>query len=392
MVVTLPGLDREARDHDPSRPPRHNRSGGRAQPHRRPGNARSSHPSRLVARRSEVDGGRPGWLAPAGRTPQRVRAPSLAAAAVGMAALGWTGGLGPALPTLAAGAAPAVHCSTGVVVVADFAPWGGDINSVCDATLPANASEALVAARFHPTGVAAYGGLNFICQIAGDPPHVTCASTPPANAYWSFWYADAGSDTWTYSPLGPESLEPRAGSVEAWVFGSNTGAGPPASFPSPNALRTATGRASGTTTTSTQPASSPTSSPSATTPAGAPATTAAPAPPAGAGGNGRTPDAATAAKTPATPAGGAASTTRRTKPSPSTGTGAGTGGSRRGTDARTPPDRKASIPKIVDAAPAMAAQQPQGSPLPFAINAAAVAALAAGAGLIAWRRRRTGSP
>ena len=186
MVVTLPGLDREARDHDPSRPPRHNRSGGRAQPHRRPGNARSSHPSRLVARRSEVDGGRPGWLAPAGRTPQRVRAPSLAAAAVGLAALGWTGGLGPALPTLAAGAAPAVHCSTGVVVVADFAPWGGDINSVCDATLPANASEALVAARFHPTGVAAYGGLNFICQIAGDPPHVTCASTPPANAYWSF--------------------------------------------------------------------------------------------------------------------------------------------------------------------------------------------------------------
>ena len=81
----------------------------------------------------------------------------LAAVAAGVAGLGWCGGLGPALPAPPAGAVPAVNCSTGVIVAADFSPWGGDINSVCDATLPATAADALVDAGFDPTGVAGYG-------------------------------------------------------------------------------------------------------------------------------------------------------------------------------------------------------------------------------------------
>ena len=85
-------------------------------------------------------------------------------------------------------------------------------------TLPATAADALVAAKFDPTGVSGYG-LGFICQIAGDPPDDSCSTTPPANAYWSFWYADAGHNTWTYSLAGAMNLEPQAGSVEAWVFG-----------------------------------------------------------------------------------------------------------------------------------------------------------------------------
>ena len=156
------------------------------------------------------------------RRPGRIRDLLLAAVAAGVAGLGWWGVLGPVLPAAPAGADPAVNCSTGVIVAADFSPWGGNINSVCDASLPATAAEALVDAKFDPNGVAGYG-LAFICQIAGDPPDDTCATTPPADAYWAFWYADAGHDTWTYSQSGAMSLEPAAGSVEAWVFGGTPG-------------------------------------------------------------------------------------------------------------------------------------------------------------------------
>ena len=98
-----------------------------------------------------------------------------------------------------AGADPTVDCSTGVIVAVDFATWAGTINTVCDAgTLPATAAYALQTAGFNPVGVAGYG-LAFICQIGSDPPDDSLPATPPANAYWSFWYADAGNNTWTYS-------------------------------------------------------------------------------------------------------------------------------------------------------------------------------------------------
>ncbi len=306
----------------------------------------------------------------------------------GVFALSGGGGMVPALTVASAGADPAGPCSSGVIVAADFAPWGGDINSVCDVSVPANASVALVVAKFHPTGVAEYGGLAFICQIAGDPPHDSCATTPPASAYWSFWYAKPGSDTWSYSQLGPENLHPQSGSAEAWVFGGNSGSSPPRSFPSPDALRTANAR-TGTTTT-TRPASTPTS----TTPPGAATTTPSTAlSPAGADGNGGTSAGGTsaggvAATTPATTADRPTATSGRTRPDPATATGAGTVGPRAA--GRTPTTPTAGIPKIVDAAPALTDPPPPSSPLPFVIGAAVVLALGATGGLIAWRRRRTG--
>jgi hypothetical protein len=316
----------------------------------------------------------------------------LAAVAAGLAGLGWCGGLGPALSAPPAGAVPAVNCSTGVIVAADFSPWGGDINSVCDATVPATAADALVATGFDPTGVAGYG-LDFICQIAGDPPDDTCATTPPADAYWSFWYADAGRDTWTYSQSGAMDLEPTTGSVEAWVFGGDSGASPPSAFPSPNSIRAATVRTS-TTTTSTQPASSPTPASTVTTLAGAapvPPHATASSPPTGdgAGTSGHPSNAvAVTGPSPVKTEGGAAPTTEPTRPTTKTAPRSARGphtGTRAGHDAgREPP-----APKIVDAAPALATQSSSGSPLPFLIGAGAVVALAATGGLIAWRRRRT---
>jgi len=100
-------------------------------------------------------------------------------------------------PAAPAGADTVANCSNGVIVAADFATWGGNINSVCDPTLPPNAAEALVATGFDPVGVASYGGLAFICQIAGYPQGEDCNTTPPGNAYWAFWYANAGENSWT---------------------------------------------------------------------------------------------------------------------------------------------------------------------------------------------------
>ncbi len=153
-------------------------------------------------------------------------------------------------PVAPAGADTVANCSSGVIVAADFATWGGNINSVCDPTLPPNAADALVTTGFDPVGVASYGGLAFICQIAGYPQGEDCNTTPPGNAYWSFWYADAGENSWTYSQLGAESLHPVAGSVEAWVFGGGSGGGQPA-IPSPETVRADTTDISSPTTTTT---------------------------------------------------------------------------------------------------------------------------------------------
>ena len=67
-----------------------------------------------------------------------------------------------------------------------------------------------------------HDGPAFVCRMNGLPTESDdpCITTPPASAYWSFWIANPGQDTWGVSPLGAASLVPRAGSVEAWIFGA----------------------------------------------------------------------------------------------------------------------------------------------------------------------------
>ena len=308
-----------------------------------------------------------------------------------MALAGFSGVLGPA--TVAAPATPApvgagtvASCSAGVIVAADFSHWGGDINSVCDAALPENAAVALQDAKFDPTGVAGVG-LAFICQIAGFPPHDPCTSTPPADAYWSFWYALAGQNTWTYSQSGAMNLAPSAGSVEAWVFGGNTGASPPSAFPSPNSIRAATVRVVQTTPTTTSPTSQPTqpSVPASTRPATG---TTSPAPGAGPTDGGQATHAGG-------PAGGSPSDPTTDHPSDPSTTTAATGTTKPAAGRAHPSAgavrataRGTTTPRIVNAAPAVAVPPPPNSPLPFVIGGFAVAVLAAAGSVVAWRRRR----
>jgi hypothetical protein len=86
------------------------------------------------------------------------------------------------------------------------------------------------AAGFTTDGTKQYGEA-FTCRIGvrslgiasqePDPAQETCLSTP--DEYWSYWHADAGSDTWSLSGLGADNYYPYAGSIDAWNFESTGG-------------------------------------------------------------------------------------------------------------------------------------------------------------------------
>ena len=310
----------------------------------------------------------------------------LATALALAAAVGVSAGFGAVIPSTPAAADPPVDCSSGVIVAVDFSPWSDTLNTVCDPALPTNGVAALQNAGFALTGVSGYG-LQFICQIDDDPPDDACTSTPPANAYWSFWYAEAGQSSWTYSQQGAEGLEPQPGSIEAWVFGGETGGGQPP-IPAPDTLDPST------------PTTPTTEATQATAPTGP-----APAPVGVSAGSG--PDSAEGSSTGSQPTTGSGS---------GTSTGSGTGGTRSSATTSTTSDpgrtgasttnaggrtpstnpagdtssRSSTGLKVVDAAPASVTQRSAGSAEPFLIGAGIAAVAVASGGLIAWRRRRAG--
>jgi hypothetical protein len=334
------------------------------------------------------------------RRPRPRRLPTLwTVLALGLAALGSTAVSSLAAPTSVAGADPIADCSTttGVIVVVDFATsvygdWPGTIERGCDGSLTTGAY-ALTRAGFTPPegapiGVAGESG--FVCRLVDPANHQEypttaeqdCLETPPANAYWSFWYAQAGDTSWTYSNQGAADFEPAAGSVDAWVFGGQSAGGQPP-IPSPTSLRA---------TNQGPPVTAPVAAPPATNSPSTPVT-AAGSPPPGAGGgttSGTTQPGRTGAghSTPTSVAPGSTRSPDGTTPeagpvsrdsqSPSTGTGTGTGGP------------SSSGPRILNVTPSSAvAKTSAGSPLPFVLGAVVVAGLAGAAGVVAWRRRET---
>jgi hypothetical protein len=152
--------------------------------------------------------------------PRRAAGLLVAVAAVGAAA---TGSPARAAPE------PAGDCTTtsGVIVAVDFAHWGGPVLRSCGST-PTTAYTLLNQGGWHTTGTG-HDGPGFICRIgyAGyhggtqypTPAQESCVLTPPASAYWAFWYADRGQNQWSYSQAGPMGIQPQPGSVELWVFG-----------------------------------------------------------------------------------------------------------------------------------------------------------------------------
>lgn len=298
-------------------------------------------------------------------------------------------------PTTAAGADPIGNCTTtvGEIVAVDFSPWGGDVVRGCDATLTTGYA-ALQEAGFTTAGDE-HDGPAFICRIDDFPTAAQdpCVNTPPATAYWSYWHADAGQNTWTYSTEGAMTYQPPAGSVDAWVYGSTVlgGTDGEPSF-SPSAVR-----ANNTSVATTSPGPSPTTAATSPPPAGSytPSQSSSPAKNSTApkGGAVVVPESHSGGSSPTSPG----STINPTSTTPSTATFRWPTTTTTTTinwgalsAAAAASKHSESTPKIVDAAPAASDHPSSGSPAPLIEGVAVVVALTAVAYLVAWRRRRAG--
>ncbi len=161
----------------------------------------------------------------------------------------------------AASADPISECTTttGTVIAVDFGHWGGPVVRGCG--VDQSTGYALLHAGGFSTAGDSHDGPAFICRIGNaafhgaaqypTPSDEPCILTPPASAYWSFWLAPAGQNTWTYSSVGAMSELPKPGEVELWSFGGtniagNSGSGLPRVTPAQvRATNVATGGGSG---------------------------------------------------------------------------------------------------------------------------------------------------
>jgi hypothetical protein len=122
------------------------------------------------------------------------------------------------------------YCPTskGVTVVVDFTAFQGDVQTRCypNASSSTTGVTALQKTGFNPVGTA-NDQLQFICRLEGLPTNDddNCRNTPPASAYWSYWYAP-NNGTWTYSQVGAAGHHVILGGFEGWRFGD--GSNPPA--------------------------------------------------------------------------------------------------------------------------------------------------------------------
>ncbi|MGF1425244.1 hypothetical protein, partial [Kitasatospora sp. LaBMicrA B282] len=138
-------------------------------------------------------------------------------------------GAGLAATPAAADALPMDQCTptSGVVLAVDFGPWGGPVLRACGST-PTTGFALLNEGGWRTTGTH-HDGPGFICRIAFSgfrggagfptPDQDACVSTPPIGHYWSYWHADPGQQSWSYSQLGAATYQPAPGSVDAWVYG-----------------------------------------------------------------------------------------------------------------------------------------------------------------------------
>jgi len=117
-------------------------------------------------------------------------------------------------PAVPSGACPG---GSGVTVVVDPGDLGGSVQALCAADSPSNGIEALRMAGFDVESTISFSG--FVCRIDGKPTpkRDACISTPPADAYWSYWVADRGGP-WCYADVGATGRTPAQGTIEGWSF------------------------------------------------------------------------------------------------------------------------------------------------------------------------------
>ncbi|MFF4433805.1 hypothetical protein ACFYZ4_32195 [Streptomyces sp. NPDC001513] len=158
-------------------------------------------------------------------TGRLVRALSRTAAALGLTVAAFAATAAPA----GASPQPMGQCTTssGAVLAVDFSRWGGPVYRSCGTT-PTTGYELLNQGGWATTGTG-HDGPAFICRIGYSgyqggkqfptPQQDDCVLTPPASAYWSYWHANPGQNTWEYSQLGAMLYKPKPGSVDLWIFG-----------------------------------------------------------------------------------------------------------------------------------------------------------------------------
>ncbi|GHA86890.1 hypothetical protein ACIQRS_21405 [Streptomyces termitum] len=287
--------------------------------------------------------------------------------------------------TAPAGAAPQPmgRCTTssGAVLAVDFSHWGGPVYRSCGTT-PTTGYELLNQGGWRTTGTG-HDGPAFICRIGYSghqggkqyptPQQDDCVLTPPASAYWSYWHADPGQDTWTYSQLGAMLYKPKPGSVDLWIFGGTNIEGTQGRpTVTPDQLRAKNTKPTG-----------------GGKPAPRDTRTAAPLPPnvdTGPAPEDPPPSDRTAPPTPSRPVPVSPTTSKSPSPTPSK--------SAVPTPSVTPstttgsPTVAASGPRVVDAAPAADAAHDTGSWVP-AVVTGALGLLIGAAAVLAARRRRT---
>ncbi|WP_406070966.1 LPXTG cell wall anchor domain-containing protein [Micromonospora sp. NBC_01638] len=285
---------------------------------------------------------------------------------------------------------PIGQCTTssGVILAVDFSAWGGPLLRSCGTT-PTTGYQLLNQGGWRTTGTQ-HDGPAFICRIgyAGHqggtqyptPANERCALTPPASAYWSYWHADPGQNSWVYSQLGAMSYKPKPGSVDLWIFGA-TDIGGTEGRPrfSPDSVRARNSKPTGAATAAPPPAAPTPAQPGGGIPPGAGNPPGPGNPPPGDPGVGNPPPGLPpAGAPPSIPVSGAPTPPATVATSP--GPVVPSGSSSATTDG----------PRVLDAEPtATAARQDTGSALPTLITVGLLALLALVGGVVGWRRRRT---
>ncbi|MFD3470765.1 hypothetical protein ACFWWM_31270 [Streptomyces sp. NPDC058682] len=307
-----------------------------------------------------------------------LRALSRTAAALGLTVAAFAATAAPA------GAAPQPmgQCTTssGVVLAVDFSRWGGPVYRSCGTT-PTTGYELLNQGGWATTGTG-HDGPAFICRIGYSghqggkqfptPQQDDCVLTPPASAYWSYWHANPGQNTWEYSQLGAMLYKPKPGSVDLWIFGGTNIEGTEGKpTVTPDQLRAKNTKPTGgpapkdTRTAAPLPPNVKTGPKPENPPPAAPPTTTAPSPTASA-----SPSASASSSASASPS-------ESVSPTPSA------------PPSSSAPAVAAPGPQVVEAAPAADAKHDVGSYLPAVATGALVLLIGAAAVFAAKRRRRT---
>jgi hypothetical protein len=133
------------------------------------------------------------------------------------------------LPQVSAQAA-ACSGSTGITVVVDSNQLGSGISAGCDPD-GGTAANNFADAGYRLEYSQAAGMSGFVCKINGNPSNGDCTET---DAYWSLWWSDGMSGTWTYAARGVASLRVPDGGYVAFAWHQGSGqAAPPDVAPTP---------------------------------------------------------------------------------------------------------------------------------------------------------------